>query len=213
MTRGLQSGTLGAGRHVILAALPAAGGAGLVIYVLAGVSLPLAAGGVALIGAASWAAAVSRMPAQARDQLRTRALAGARAGLLATLAYDVARYGVVAVFTLSFEPFHVLPIFGRLFVGADAAPGLAIPVGVAYHLANGVGFGIAYALLVRRAGVWTGMAWGVGLELCMALLYPSWLRIVALREFLAVSGTGHLVYGAVLGATVARAARRQEASA
>jgi hypothetical protein len=185
-----------------------------VIYVLAGVSLPLAAAGVALIGAAAWAAAMSRISPLARHELRTRALAGARAGLLATLAYDAARYGVVALFTLSFKPFHVLPIFGRLFVGADAAPELAIPVGVAYHLANGVGFGIAYALLVRRAGVWTGMAWGVGLELCMALLYPSWLRIVALREFLAVSATGHLVYGAVLGATVARAAaRRQEASA
>ena len=36
----------------------------------------------------------------------------------------------------------------------------------------------------------------------MALLYPHWLRIVQLREFLAVSAIGHLVYGAVLGIVV-----------
>ena len=39
----------------------------------------------------------------------------------------------------------------------------------------------------------------MGLELCMACLYPQWLRIKAFHEFLEVSAFGHVVYGTVLG--------------
>jgi hypothetical protein len=42
----------------------------------------------------------------------------------------------------------------------------------------------------------------------MALLYPSWLRIIALGEFLEVSAIGHVVYGTVLGLSVGRLLRR-----
>jgi hypothetical protein len=202
---------VGTGHRMLLASLPAAGGAGLVAYVVAGASLPLAVATVALIGAAAWTAAMRAVSEPVRRRLRARLRAGAAAGLVATLAYDSVRYGVVALFSLSFEPFHVLPIFGRLFVGTSAPEGLAVVVGLAYHLANGIGFGIAYALIVRRPSIATGVAWGIGLELCMALLYPSWLRIVALREFLAVSAIGHVVYGGVLGGRLAR--RGQEVRA
>jgi hypothetical protein len=120
------------------------------------------------------------------------------------MAYDASRWGVVSLLTLSFRPFHVLPIFGRLFVGADSPPGIALAAGIAYHAANGIGFAVAYTLVVRRGSLLSGVVWGICLELCMALLYPSWLRIMALREFLAVSALGHVVYGAVLGTVVSR---------
>lgn len=67
------------------------------------------------------------------------------------------------------------------------------------RVCNGVGFGVAYVILFRRPGPLTGMVWGVCLELCMAFLYPSWLRITQLNEFLGVSAFGHVIYGAVLG--------------
>jgi hypothetical protein len=64
---------------------------------------------------------------------------------------------------------------------------------------NGVGLGVAYALVVKRPGPISGVLWGLGLELVMALLYPSWLRIRALEEFLTISIFGHVVYGFTLG--------------
>jgi hypothetical protein len=120
---------------------------------------------------------------------------------MGTLAYDAARYGTVALFDLSFQPFHVFEVFGHLFLGEQVPARAAVLVGAAYHLTNGTCFGLAYTLAVRRPGPLTGMAWGVVLELCMATLYPSWLRIQQLGEFLQVSATGHLVYGVVLGLT------------
>jgi hypothetical protein len=188
--------------RVVLPALPFAGGAGLVIYVLAGVSLPFAAAAVALLGGATWLAVMTAASEEQRHAVAARVKVGLRAGIVATASYDLARYGIVALFTLSFEPFHVWPIFGRLFVGQDASAGVALAAGIGYHAANGIGFAIGYALLFRRPGPLTGVAWGVGLELCMAFLYPSWLRIAALQEFLAVSALGHVVYGGVLGLAV-----------
>jgi len=75
---------------------------------------------------------------------------------------------------------------------------------MAYHVCNGTFFGVAYTLVFRRPTWWTGALWGIGLELCMATLYPSWLRIVMLREFLEVSAIGHVVYGSVLGLVAAK---------
>jgi hypothetical protein len=37
------------------------------------------------------------------------------------------------------------------------------------------------------------------LELCMVSIYPGWLEMKALNDFLHVSIVGHLVYGTVLG--------------
>lgn len=195
-------------QRMLLLCLPLAGGAGLVIYVVAGVSLPAAAGTLALIGAVAWLVALRSVPPAARTELRDRARRGARAGVLGTAAYDATRFGFVALASLSFHPFHVLPIFGRLFLGLDAPPLAAYAVGILYHVTNGIGFAVAYALVVRRGGIWSGIACGIALELCMALLYPSWLRIIALQEFLAVSAVGHLVFGAVVGTTIARGRRQ-----
>ncbi|HEX2084559.1 MAG TPA: hypothetical protein VHF89_02675 [Solirubrobacteraceae bacterium] len=188
-----------AGRRLPLLALPFAGGAGLVVYILAGISLPAAAGAVALLGAVVWRLVASDAPEVDRRAIAARVRAGAVAGLLAVAAYDLVRFGLVSLLTLEFEPFHVIPRFGRLFVGDAAPEAVAVAAGVAYHVANGIGFAVGYALAVRRPGPLTGVAWGVGLELCMAVLYPTWLAIATLEEFLTVSALGHLAYGAVLG--------------
>jgi hypothetical protein len=195
-------------RRVLLVGLPMAGGAGLVVHILAGISLPLAIGVLALGGAALWAWVVSRLPAASRTALRRRAGIGVVAGLAGTVAYDLARYGTVALFSMSFQPFHVLYLFGVAFIGAGHAEPVTYAVGLAYHVANGTFFGLAYTLVFRRPTWWTGALWGIALEVCMATLYPSWLRIQMLREFLEVSALGHVVYGSVLGLVAARGVAR-----
>lgn len=188
----------------VLVLLPAAGGAGLIMHVLLGVSLALAVASLGLAAAGLWAAVLRYAGPRLRAALRRRAIIGLKAGLLATLAYDLARYGVVSALALSFEPFHVWSIFGQLLVGRNASPTATWAAGAAFHLVNGLGFAVAFALLFRRPTWLLGLAWGLGLELAMALLYPSWLRIVALQEFFTVSALGHFVYGLVLGLSVQR---------
>ncbi|HTG34537.1 MAG TPA: hypothetical protein VLB76_16575 [Thermoanaerobaculia bacterium] len=184
--------------------LPFAGGLGLVMHILVDLSLPLAVAALVSMGALLWFWFARRVPIQERRRMRRRARVGLLTGLLATVAYDAVRYGVVALWSFSFEPFHVIPIFGHLFVGAAASEAWAWAAGLAYHVGNGTGFGIAYVLLFRQPGPLTGVAWGLGLELAMALLYPSWLRLTALGEFLTVSMIGHLTYGCVLGLAARR---------
>jgi hypothetical protein len=188
----------------LLLALPLAGGAALVMHILVDVSLPLGLAALALAGASMWAATWRWAPPALRARLRARVWAGLRAGIVATAAYDLCRYGVVALLAFSFKPFQAWAIFGQLFVGPAASPVAIWAAGAAYHLFNGIGFAVAFALLFRRPTWKLGVVWGVGLELGMATLYPSWLRIAALQEFLAVSAIGHVVYGAVMGGGVQR---------
>lgn len=194
--------------RLLLVCLPFAGGVGLVVHILAGVSLPLSICVLALLSATVWVGLLRRFPAAARRRLRIRALIGACAGLVSTVAYDLARYGTVAVFSMSFKPFHVWTVFGEAFIGPGHTVATLTAVGAAYHLSNGTFFGMAYTVVFRRPRWWTGMLWGVGLELCMAALYPRWLRLQALGEFLQVSAVGHLVYGATLGLLAGWGVRR-----
>jgi hypothetical protein len=194
-------------RRILLIGLPMAGGAGLAVHILADYSLPLTIVVLAAAGALIWALLLSRMDGATRSALRRRAVVGLGAGLIGTLAYDLARYGVVALFAMSFQPFHVFAVFGELFIGGNHGAAITFAVGAAYHVSNGTFFGLAYTLVFRRPTWWTGALWGIALELCMVTLYPAWLRIVMLREFLEISAIGHVVYGSVLGIVAARGIR------
>ena len=46
----------------------------------------------------------------------------------------------------------------------------------------------------------SGLGWGLFLEAFQVALYPGWLNILAIREFVLSSLLGHLVYGTTLGA-------------
>ncbi len=190
--------------RVVLLGLPFAGGAGLVLHILANVSLPLGIAALAVLGAAIWLVVGTRLRPAARRLLLRRVGVGTVAGLIGTVAYDLVRYGVVAAFSMSLRPFHVFTVFGELFIGANHPAATLFVVGLFYHLSNGMFFGVAYTIVIRRPAWWSGALWGIGLELCMATLYPSWLRIQMLAEFLEVSAIGHLVYGSVLGLVAAR---------
>jgi hypothetical protein len=187
-----------------LAILPLAGGAGLVAYIVAGLSLRV---GIALAVAmgliAAWAV-WRRTPADVRPALKRRAMVGLVAGAAATAAYDVSRLVFVKALGLGFWPFDVFPLFGRLLVGAEAPRVVAEAAGVLYHFSNGIGFAVAYVFLFRKTGLLTGLLWAAVLELCMISLYPTWLNPSALDELLSVSVIGHGVYGAVLGVLARR---------
>jgi hypothetical protein len=186
-------------RHLPLAMLPAAGGLALIMHILSGVSLLAAYAGLAVLGVVVWLVLLAGGSASARRDLYRRLAIGAAAGFLATIAYDAARYGLVAVLSWSVNPFHAWSLFGEALLGADSSASARFAMGVAYHLMNGIGFGVTFALIVRRPTWWLGVLWGLTLELVMALLYPRWMRIAQLQEFLTMSLLGHVVYGATLG--------------
>jgi hypothetical protein len=182
-----------------LALVGLATGAALVVYFIAGVSMGLALAIVITLIAATALMTWSRLRPDARQEFRTRVWAGARAGVPALLAYDVSRMAIVRVADLGMNPFEAIPLFGQLLVGAGA-PSLATSVvGVAFHAANGIGFGIAYTVVAGERGPVAGVLWGLGLEAAMLTFYPGWLDIRAVQEFVSVSILGHVAYGATLG--------------
>jgi hypothetical protein len=176
-------------------------GAALAVFILTGISLRAGMAGAAVLVAGAVVVVRVRLPEPSRSLVRSRALQGAGAGLLATAAYDLCRLGVVTLIDINYWPFDVFSRFGRLLVGEAAPTGLAVAAGTGYHYLNGVGFAIAYTLLVRRPRIVTGLAWAALLEVFMVTLYPGWLGLRALDEFLSVSIAGHAAYGVVLGAT------------
>lgn len=182
-----------------LLAFPLAGGVGLMIFLLTDVSLGVAVAVVAALGLAVSAALIARLPTLGHRWIVTRFGCGAVAGLLATVAYDAARQIAALLLPATPPPADVWFLFGQSLIDADPHSAAAFIAGAIFHVANGVGFGIGFVVLFPRPTWRLGVLWATGLELVMALLYPSWLRIAALAEFLTVSAVGHLVYGLTLG--------------
>lgn len=184
----------------LLAALPLATGAALIVHVLSGVSLGLtllaAAAIVALAGAVLWA----QLPPSARLEVKRRAAIGAIVGIGATLAYDAVRWLLVTGLRWTFWPFDIFPIFGRAIGGSGLPGGEALLIGTLYHYTNGIMFAVAYTMLFGTVGWWGGVLWALGLEALMLSVYPGWLHPQAFGEFVSVSMLGHVAYGTLLGA-------------
>ncbi len=190
--------------RVVLLALPLATGASLVGFIALGLPLPVTLAGLLGLSVVTWGIALSRASGDQRSWLGERVRAGVLAGIPALAAYDLARFGLVSIASLSFEPFHVLPLFGDAILGPAASERAAFIAGLAFHLANGLGFAIAFAVAVRRPTVLKGIAWALTLEAAMLALYPGWLDTSITGELLPVSAAGHLAYGCVLGALAGR---------
>lgn len=186
-------------QRLLFAALFLSTGAALLVYVISGVSL-LAAAGLVMVAAAVLGAVIWRR-ADPRGQMEMGRLlrAGALAGFLATAAYDLSRFFLIEVTGIAFWPFDIFNVFGQALVGAGYSGAWVRLAGLLYHFANGIGFALAYTIVLGRRGVWAGVAWAMVLELLMVTIYPGWLGMEALNEFLQVSVLGHVVYGVVLG--------------
>jgi hypothetical protein len=135
--------------------------------------------------------------AHRRDaELRERVVAGLWSGALATLFYDVVR---VPISASGVPVFKAISYFGTLLLG-QTTPTLGSELaGWSYHLCNGIGFGLMYAVLVSRPRLWSAMVWGVTLE--AAMLLTPYAEVFGYRlspQFVAISLGAHLVYGAAL---------------
>jgi hypothetical protein len=183
----------------LIGAAALATGAALLVYLLAGISLKLSLGAtVATAAVAGWLAG-RRLAPEGRREVGRRIRFGLLSGLLAVAGYDLSRFLFVRLSGSSFWPFDTVRLFGELLAGSDAPPAVILATGMAYHLANGLSFATAYTIVLGYRGWWAGLLWALCLELLMATLYPEWLGLGDLREFLIVSFLGHAVYGVILG--------------
>lgn len=182
-----------------LTALFLSTGVGLLVHIVSGFSLWAAVGvGVTTLSVAVAVKMRGRQPAD-KASLLSILRVGVLSGALATAAYDLSRYLMVRLGDYGFSPFEAFELFGRALIGAVHQAWLLKVVGVGYHVTNGIAFGVAYTLLLGYRGVLAGVLWATFLEALMVSVYPGWLGLKALEEFLQVSILGHVVYGSVLG--------------
>lgn len=139
-------------------------------------------------------------------------LVGLGSAAAALVAYDLTRLAVSELAHFQVGPFEAFKHFGNGLLGREGPPTTAVWVaGTAFHVVNGLTFGIAYTVAAGRKGVLAGLAFGLGLELIMLGLYPAWLQIPNLREFTTMSMLGHVSYGVTLGYLAKRGLERVEA--
>lgn len=128
--------------------------------------------------------------------IRSILLSGLWAGALATLAYDIVR---IPVAHSGIPVFKAITYFGTVLLGVQAPTPLSETLGWAYHLSNGVSFGLMYAALVKKPRLYSAVIWGLTLEAVM-LLTP-YAEVFGYRrdaKFFAITIGAHAVYGAVL---------------
>ena len=140
---------------------------------------------------------------------------GAIGGLIAACSYDLFRLPFVVAAADRIGPawlrlplFKVFPRFGAMILGIAFTPQqtdsqfplLAHVVGWAYHLSNGITFGVMYMALIALA---------VFLEAAMLFTpYTSFFGIASTGRFVAATLTAHLIFGVALGLYARRAERR-----
>lgn len=175
-------------------------GVALLTHILLSVSLPVGLAGTTLFGLVGSALLWRKLENFQRLVLRTHISIGIIAGIVATIVYNITKWGLSLVDPSSFDPFGAVPIFGALIAGQSAPEHWLMAAGIAYHVLNAVTFAVAYCILFGQRGTLTGVGWGVFLEAFQFTLYPGWLNIDAFyAEFVTISALAHVAYGATLG--------------
>ena len=140
--------------------------------------------------------------------MRTKALDGAAAGILAAAAWAASEPGLRR---LARTPFSDVRLLGRAVTRGRAWP----VAGLAIHLANGALFGVAFrraGLHGVRAGVVTAQLENVALWPTLAVVdrvHPdrrdgSWPPLIRNRRVAAYEVATHALFGAVLGVVTRR---------
>ncbi len=145
---------------------------------------------LALAGLALWARA------KGQHELYHRIVAGAWAGGLATLLYDLVRVPVV---WSGVPVFKAISYFGTVILSTPSPTLSSEMIGWTYHFSNGIGFGIMYAALFEKPRWWSAVAWGLFLELAMLLTpYAEVFGYKVTSKFLGITIGAHVVYGLAL---------------
>jgi hypothetical protein len=131
---------------------------------------------------------------------------GLWAGSFATLAYDLVRMPLAHA---GAPVFKAISYFGTLLLNVPRPTMASEIVGWSYHLSNGLGFAVMYALLFARASAVTAVVWGVLLEVLMLLTpYAEIFGYGRSAGFIAVSMGAHVCYGLGLWASMRYLSRR-----
>ena len=125
---------------------------------------------------------------------------GVVGGVLGAVAYDLVRVPFLLVGLRLLSP---IDSYGVLVAGASTSSPLTSFLGWCYHFSDGIGFGVAYAVVMRGRNWKWGLLWGSTLE-SISLVTPLGGFYGLRSSGLAIFGAylGHLAYGAVLGKTV-----------
>ena len=178
-------------------------GVALVIHILTGSPLWLVLTGLGFV----FSFAVVLVSAGNRTQLArlgTLVKAGLVVGVIGTAAYDGSRWLLARFGGLELSPFEALPLFGQALLGQSNGETAVVVAGVAYHLLNGVAFGVAYVIWFGHRAWWWGVVFAFGLEAAMLAVYPGWLDPASLAELTQISVVGHLAYGVTMGLVTRR---------
>jgi len=146
---------------------------------------------VLILGAATcWAKRTGRA------DLYERILGGLWAGGWATLAYDICR---IPMSLAGIPVFKSISYFGTIITG-QSEPNLASEIiGWTYHLSNGIGFGLMYAVAVSMPRWWSAVLWGLFLEAAMLTTpYAEVFGYKIAQQLLAITIGAHVVYGLTL---------------
>ncbi|HUP87394.1 MAG TPA: hypothetical protein VM143_17210 [Acidimicrobiales bacterium] len=162
----------------------------------------VSAPGVAGLIAVGWWLASRR----AGGRLHTAMVAGTIGGLIGTAGYDVFRLPFLIAGYRLLAP---IDSYGVLLLGAHGSSPLTGFAGWAYHVSNGVGFGIAYAAVAFGRRWWWGVLWAMTLE--TATVLTPFVDTYGLRGrwgLIAIAYAAHVFYGLPLGRWVERADAR-----
>jgi hypothetical protein len=98
-------------------------------------------------------------------------------------------------------------IYGVLILGADSSGPWTGLTGWMFHFANGIGFGITYAVIAAGRRWQWALLWGLAIETLAVALPFAGLYVLRGPVLLAIAYGGHLAYGAVLGKLAAHPER------
>lgn len=133
---------------------------------------------------------------------RTGMTAGALGGLLGALGYDLFR--VPFVFGTGRQLLAPIDSYGVLLVGAETSSALTGFLGWAYHIVNGIGFGVAYGLVARNRRLAWAVTWAMVLE--TATVVSGFASTYGLRAAdglqvvpIAIAFAAHVPFGLTIG--------------
>lgn len=143
------------------------------------------------------------------EELRVLLLAGFLGGLVGTLGYDLFRVPFVLGGLRVLAP---IDSYGVLAAGTAASSQWTGLLGWSYHVTNGIGFGLAYAMLAPRRHWGWGVVWAMVLETATvvspfatqyALRTDAGFRLVPI----AIAYAAHVPFGLAIGFAVQRPQR------
>ena len=140
----------------------------------------------------------------AHSELLVAITAGALGGLVGTIAYDLVRLPFLVVGYRLFAPINS---YGLLILNTNHGTPLTDLVGWCYNFANGIGFGVAYAMIgLGRRWFWA-IPWALWLEtMTIVTPYAGVYGLTGHLDLIAIAYGAHVVYGTLLG-LIARQAR------